>query len=354
LSIVKQGLLGIIGLALGAIWLASAAANFAHGTQLAGNSPYWWIWGLASAGLDVVKAGALIGCVAAWRKGTYLAVLACLLTWTVTTGWGIRSCMGFVATTLEDTVSGRTMHTVADRSLTRQIDDQVGQVTKLQDLKMKAPPRDWERIEAEIGRVEDRLEKLRKRARDTQTVGAADPTGALLDRWIDPRNTRIGTAVLFLLAVEICASLGLVAFAPLFGTKHGELSQKLAEEAYAPMSTPDLPPPGEGDAGVKQKLKLVPPGPLRLQALEQLARLEARYGPGAAVLTDEVFSSYMKLAKERGWEVMPPRKLGQQLVCLGVTKTDPDNQKRKFYVLPTANQKAKRKGGNEEGGLPAA
>ena len=53
MSIIRPLLLGLLGLALAAIWVGSAAANFAHGIQLAGHSPYWLVFGLVSGSADV-------------------------------------------------------------------------------------------------------------------------------------------------------------------------------------------------------------------------------------------------------------------------------------------------------------
>ena len=347
MSIVRYGLLALVGIALLSVWGASAAGNFAHGVQLAGHSPYWWVFGLASASMDVLKASSLLALVPAYRIRWWGAVVACLLVWAVTTAWGVRSCAGFIATTLSDTASGRNMHSVADGSLKKQIDDQVAQITKLQDLKMKAPARDWDRIEAEIGRVDSYLEKLRKRARDTQTVGDSDPTSKLLERWVDKDNTNMGTVLLFLLGIEICASLGLVAFRPFYGSRATEVENHLTRAASDAREATTPPHKGEG------KLKLVPASPLRVQALELLAQLEVKRGMGSAVWTADVWTVYLALAKERQWQPMASRKLGQQLALLGVTKTDADSQKRKYYVLPTAREKAARKRGREEG-LPVA
>lgn len=351
MSIVRSVLLLLVGLALVAVWGASAAANFAHGVQQSGHSPYWWVFGLASAGLDVLKAVALFGLVAAWRKSHYLAVVACLLVWTFTTAWGVRSCTGFVATILTDTASERDMHTVADKSLSKQIDDQVAQIIKLQDVKLRSRPADWDRIEGEIGRTEARLNRLRIQARTEPTVGKASPLGALLKRYgIEEDTFQLGTSIVFLLALEVAASLGLMAFAPMFGREHEEMATEITQDFIAP--TPTLPPRGCGE---RPRSRLLRPrkapsktdSPLRVQALGLLQALEDKHGEGASVASAEVFKAYLALTRVRGWTGMTSLKLGQQLALLGVGK-DRDEERKTYYVLPTAREKARERGA----GLP--
>lgn len=337
MAIVRYILLLLIGLALGAIWLASAGANFAHGLQLAGYSPYWLVFGLASASADVLKAWVLIAGRSAWQHRRSGALVACALVWLLTTAWGIRSCWGFIATTLSDTVASRSLHGVADKSLEKQIADQVERITKLQDLKVKSPPRDWDRIEGEIERTEKRVDGLRAKARGTQAAGAADASGDLLVAWLGgtEKGVQIGTAVLFMLLIEVCASLGFIAFAPMFGKERVEEVARAVPEVYTPIPHP-IPSPLRGEAPI-------PSSPLRLQARELLEQLEAKYGEGKAIVTAEVFALYRKLAQERGWTLMTSTKLGQQLALLGVTKSDKDDRRRVHYVLPTAREKAEKR-----------
>lgn len=333
MAIVRHCLLFLIGIALLAIWLASAGANFAHGLQIAGYSPYWLVFGLASASADVLKAWVLVSGRNAWVQRRKGALVACALVWALTTAWGIRSCWGFIATTLSDTVSSRSMHGVADKSLLRQIDDQVERITKLQDAKIKAPPRDWDRIEGEIQRTEARLETLRKQARTTQAVGAADASSDLLVAWLGgtEKQVQVGTALLFMLLIEVCASLGFIAFAPMFTAEERGMVSEAMPEMQLPPAPPPLTPPHKGE-GKEDR-------PLKLQAQELLRRLEYKYGEGQAIVTAEVFRLYRVLAEGQGWTPMTSTKLGQQLALLGVTRSDKDELKRVHYVLPTARER---------------
>ena len=371
MSTVRHCLLLLIGLALGCVWLASAAGNFAHGTQLAGASPYWWVYGLASASADVLKATALLALTPAYRArwgffSKAWAIVALLLIFTLTLGWGVRSCAGFISTTLSDTVSTRAMHGVADKSLGKQIDDQVNQVTKLQDLKMRSPSRDWERIEGEIGRVEARLDALRNKARHESSAGAADPVGELLQTWVDPKTTRLGTVVLLLLMVEAVASLGLMAFAPLLGIDYNKIADMLAGNKPPQIAQPRTPSPRKGGGptpkrepkpkGERKRDRSVPPSDLRMQALELLGNLETKYGVGNTASMEDVFLFYLDLAGKHRWaKPMDRTKLGKQLFHVGVEKTDPDDRGRIYYQLPTAADKARLKAkGVGEDGLPLA
>ncbi len=338
MSTVRHILLGILGVALVAIWGASAAGNFAHGVQLSGSSPWWPVIGAASAASDVAKAWSLLGFAAAWHKRAAAAMMATAMIWLVTTLWGVIACTGFISTLLTDTASGRAMHGVADTSLHRQIDDQVSQVTKLQDFKLRAPARDWERIEGEIQRTESRLEGLRQRARVTPTVGAAEPFAALLlKRWgVDEDTFRLGKTVIFLLMVEICASMGFVAFAPLFGAKHEEIAEQITA---VPETKPAKPKKPGSKPGKVVQLKAVKTSDWRLQTLELLAELEKAHKPGTAIETDIVYNLHVALAKKGNYKAMTSKILGHQLHYVDVTKDGPDALKRTFYVLPT------RKGG---------
>jgi hypothetical protein len=330
-TFVRRSLLGLIGVALAAIWLASAGANFGHGVQLASHSPYWWVFGLASASMDVIKASALVGLTAAWqRKRFSTAVVACLLLWVVAAAWGIKSCLGFVSTTLSDTVSERTMHGVADVSLKRQLDDQLTQVTKLQDAKVRAPAKDWDRIEAEIGRTEERISKLQRRAQEARTVGAADPVADMLH--VSEEMSRTLTAILFLAGVEICASLGLVGFLPLFGTRHDVAAKQLVRAAGAePRSKRSK--RQSAPAAPRSKEDHPPVSDHRVQATALVERLVAARGPGTRVPAEEAFAAYDVLAAERGWSRLPNNKIGGQFRHLGVTK-DETNRNAVVYVLP--------------------
>ncbi len=332
MAIVRWFLLGLIGLALVAIWAASAGANFAHGLQIAGHSPYWLVFGLASASADVLKAWVLISGRSAWQQARRGALLACALVWVLTTAWGVRSCWGFIATTLSDTVSSRTIQGVADTSLVKQIGDQVDRIIKLQDHKLKAPARDWDRIEDEIKRTERRAEELRKQVRGTQAVGAADASSDLLVAWLGgtERHVQIGTALLFMLLIEVCASLGFIAFAPMFTKKQVDKAVASVPAVEVPEPTPKL----------KRKSKKKP-SPLREQAQGLLEHIESKYGEGHTVSVKKTFSVYKKLAEERGWDAMVPRKLGQQLKELDVDRVE-DEDGQAYYVFPTSRQKAER------------
>lgn len=340
MAIVRSGLLVLVGIALVGIWFGSAAANFAHGTQLAGHSPYWWVYGSVSAFADIIKAAALIGLVAAWRRVHVIAILACCLVWLVTTGWGIRSCLGFVATTLSDTISERGMHKVSDTSIAKQIEQQCGLVVSLQQDRLKASPSSWDRFQRAIDDADKRCNSMGDRARKTQTVGAADPVGALLARYgIDEKTTESATAFLFLVMVEICASMGLVAFSPLFAGEGGEGVREAAEAVAAPLMGALTPPPTPQGGG---KPRRAPPAssPLRAQTKALLGQLEDKHGEGATILTGHVFAAYLALAGASKWNPkMTSVKLGRQLALLGVTRTDMDEQKRIFYVLPTARER---------------
>jgi hypothetical protein len=335
MAIVRWFLLALIGLALVAIWAASAGANFAHGLQIAGYSPYWLVFGLASASADVLKAWVLISGRSAWQQGRRGALLACALVWVLTTAWGVRSCWGFIATTLSDTVSSRTIQGVADTSLVKQIGDQVDRIIKLQDHKLKAPSRDWDRIEDEIKRTERRAEELRKQVRTTQAVGSADASGDLLVAWLggSEKQVQIGTALLFMLLIEVCASLGFIAFAPMFTKKQIDEATEVVPEVEVPEPAPKL----------KLKPKKKKPSPLREQAMGLLEHLESKYGEGHTISVTKTFSIYKRLAEERGWDAMVPRKLGQQLKELDVDKAEDEVTGEVYYVLPTSRQKAERK-----------
>lgn len=352
MAIVRHILLLLVALALGCIWLASAAGNFAHGTQLAGASPYWWVYGLSSASADVLKATALLGLTPAWRArwgwgSRSCAVTALLLIFALSAGWGVRSSAGFISTTLSDTVSSRDLQGVADASLKTQIDNQVAQVTKLQDLKVKSPPSHWERIEGEIALVEKRIDKLRKQARNETGTGAADPLGDLLKRWVEPDTTRLGTVILFLLLIEVVSSAGLMAFAPLLGIDYNKIADMLSGDQVQKLERKRPPPrkveepaepvePALSTAG--PKLRLVPQSPLRVQAIEFLDALTTKHGAGTAVPTHDVFDAYRAMAREKGWDAMASNKLGGQLQNLGVRKQG--DAKAQFYVLPKAKREA--------------
>lgn len=354
MALVKYALLLVVGLALGAVWAGSAAANFVHGLQIAGNSPWWLVFGILSAGLDVIKGAGLIGLRIAWRRHAFTAIAACAFVWVIATAWGMSACWGFMSTILSDTVSGRALHGVADTSLKRQIDDQIAQITKFQDAKIKADAKTAERLEAEIGKTEARLERLQARARTAPAVGSPDPASSMLARAVgmSEEAVRIGKVFLFLAAVELCASIGFLAFAPMLEPLLGVHFEEAPKTTIAtPPLTPQLLPltavtPAMSTLFPDASRPRVSTGP-RDQARALLRALETRYGPGTTIATSTVFDIYQRLGDERGWRKMTSLSLGKQLAKLGVEVTEDDV--RRYYVMPTeAEQKRRNKGGTKK------
>jgi hypothetical protein len=80
------------------------------------------------------------------------------------------------------------------------------------------------------------------------------------------------------------------------------------------------------------------PSPLRLQTGELVERLLSQYGGGAIIGIKDVLGAYKALAAERGWNPMPPIKLGRQLTFFGVVRLK-DERRQLVYVLPSGMEK---------------
>jgi hypothetical protein len=307
----------ILVAAMGACWGLAAFANYGHAYQIAATSAYAVVWGWVSVCSDVMKVAAPFAFRRSLSRQNHMGVTVALALWIVTTLWSALSCFGFVSTILSDTTATRAQHNLADTSREKQLDDQVTQLDAMQRHKLTRPTREWPVIEAEIGRLETRVEDLRAKIKGTNTLGAPNATAAnLATIGIPPAVSALLVAVLCMALLELGSSVGLLAFSPLF-----------VEDKPTPKLPPEIPtqlPIFEPVVSKGTKPRQVGAVPdFRFQARLLLTALKTRYPAGTWIDKDQVFADYHAMAVECGWEVQPNHKIAQQLVSvLRIEKRD--------------------------------
>ncbi len=353
----------IVVLAILALWGVSAVANFAHALQLAGDSDWNYVIAGASAGSDVLKAGATFMVVAAWRRSMWLPLVAALLIWTSTTSWSVNACFGFISETLLATQTVREAHSDNYEDLRKAYNREETYLATLQSTVVKSK-RDRVSLRNEIVEQRRVVEKARKDLEAatpvTKSDGVTDTAGHYFD-WITPDVTRTARAIFFLLLMELASNFGFLAFSALVGDKKPKAKKKLeadldlarqglavahqnlvdAIKAPEPVSAPAPAPKAIMQPAQPKKPEAVllalptkkPSDPKMPRAKVQMfvTKLVATHGDGAKIVTTDVqkeFADFMG-------EVIDPSLLGRWLNEFGINRTvRKDNKGKRYYELP--------------------
>jgi hypothetical protein len=237
-TLIRGVLLLVLAAAIVGMWGVAVTANIAHAYQLAGASPWAHMWATASAAGDVLKAAAAFAIFYCARHRKYGPALACCLIWAITTGWSVKSLIGFSATmvTENQTIKEETLKTSRStaESIKKEIDGLVEQQSWLRRQmteKVKgANERERDSVREERAaalesakQVDARIDILRQQLQQHAMVtiqgGVVDPVGKFLvdstGLKVDMLNN-IATVLGFLLLVELCSNLPFLAFGPLF------------------------------------------------------------------------------------------------------------------------------------------
>lgn len=353
--------LTIVGLTILALWVVAAAANYAHSFQLAGDSEWADIIAAASAGADVLKAAALIAAVAAWRQKAFLACAAAGMIWCATTVWSVRSCFGFISTTLTDSYVNRDRDEAGYAALKNALTYEQEYLERLQKTDVTSLTlRSTISLRKEITDQRIVVGKVRADLAHSSGGGVADPVAAFIQRMYDvkPENVALGTALLFLVLLELVSNAGALAFAPLMGFRAAPRPQSRADEvtklslrAVAPGPSPSLPggvpviaPPQDQTQTTSarpQDATLVATAPMAAVAGAEhvatfVAVLVGKHGAGARLPTVDVQKAFIEFCGSQGISAdVDPALLGKYLAAAGVTRSaGKDRHGRRHYAMP--------------------
>jgi len=346
----------ILVLAVLWLWVVSAAANFAHSLQLAGGSEWALVIAGASAGADVLKAGASFMILAAFRRRMWVAFAAALMIWGATTGWSVRSCVSFISNIMLSAQTTKTKASDKYDDLRQNLAREETYLTTLQGTTVRTR---GERVSLseEIAKqrkvVDEAREKLDKAKPATDRDGVSDLASPYAS-WVTPELVRAFTVGCFIALLELASNLGPLAFSSLCGERQkktkadprSEAAQKPTEETRSQHI--EQPKPAVAIATVRpNELKKEPSRPAGVlytfpkaisDARVPRAKLEAfvlklteEHGNGARLPTSEVqraFGDYMGGAVD-------PSLLGRWLADFGINRTvRKDRNGVRYYELP--------------------
>lgn len=348
-----------VAIAILFLWGVSAAANFAHALQLAGNSEWALIIASASAGSDVVKAGAAFMVIAAWRRSLWLPFAAALLIWGATATWSVRSCFGFISETLLQSEVMRTTSADAYDDLRETYNNEKSYLKTLQGTTVSTKSARLS-LKKEIEQQREVVDAARERWVSKKAAPRADGVSdALADDlpWLTPAVTRKITAVLFLALLELVSMLGFLGFSA-FAKAPSPETPKEDEPKPAERATVDAEPkftllktsqPIEKPKPTVNPLKQMPSqakGDAKLyvfptksgeRVIERatvrafVEDLTKKHGPGSRIVTADVQHEFTVFA---GGGV-DPSLLGRWLSEFGINRTvRKDSRGRRYYELP--------------------
>lgn len=341
MSILTLRFWGLAALSAGVLclWCVSAVSNFAHGLQLAGSSEWAYVIGAASVGADILKVAAVVGVLAALRQRLWLVAVACLVIWLTTTGWAVKSGLSFISTLSLDTVAARehrgTILTtdsaaVADmalviRALSAQSIAAAAQSTVATTRTKVAAEAEAQRAQAMLEAAERRQALLQVRLQSHHAVVTEDPLAAMLRKAGIPTDmTMLGSALLFLLLLEVGSNLSVAAFAHLY------------RGSFAPDATADAEPDEENEGshvanGVTERIYLAVNNDTvagearrapsarsahRLHTEEFLVHMVASHGGGASIAKRRIYPLYQEWCRSQGVEAFV--KANTLFQCLGL------------------------------------
>lgn len=356
-------LLGILGVAMVAMWGVSAASNVAHAYQIAGHSEYAHVWAAASLSADVLKIGAVASIMAAYHHRLKTALILSLVVWGTMTTWSLKSSIGFSSTIMAESRALRETGGVIKKStideLAQLIEQQGFLRTQATVKATGANARERESVRAaqaaslaEARRLEGRVKELRALLSRQGSVavtqaGASDPivqffapTG--VQQW----QIEVATILFMLLMVELGGNLTAAAFGHLYfrrAPRHEteSLAQpaaslrevKAVKQAISASSrTESLAQPAAiASRNVEVELiklqrqrggrEIAPT--LRAQAEAYLADIKEVFGAGTVALDKVVLELFVAWADREGLDrPLKRNQLAQQLICCGVTKVD--------------------------------
>lgn len=323
----------VLTLALIACWIASAGANFKT-VQIrvgdGGEVSLWVLWA-AAIGMDVLKAGALVAIRYYWeqRPRKWMLIGGASIIWALTMFVAIVSCFTFLATTFSDTTHERGMHQITDRSIEKEIGDQQALLIRAQERQLILPTKDAAKSDAIIAKIQGRLEELRARVKTERGTGAADPLGELLLAQFGWPMERVQFWILFsiLLAIEVAASVGFMAFTPMLFIATPEVIKKISPNSpNSPKTSP--PAPRRSTPRIKAKPRMQAKTDQQLHAERFLVYLIERFGEAKTIASGNLFSVYQMWCAKVKEAPIENRKLGLALSSLGCYR-DKD-----IYVLP--------------------
>lgn len=223
-------LLLAVGPFFAAIWLASAGANFAHAQFLAGESEWAWILGAASAGSDVLKAVMALAIVVAFRERLWGAFLAALIVWGATTIWSVRSGIGFISYQMADTMAVREEKAVDTNARLEQLQALTRRLAWLSQQEVSTR-RERNALSDDFEKTQKAVEELRKEGKGEKAITVADPTKDVFKQLgIEDYMTTATTVLIFLLLMEACSNLGILALSSLFRRPKSRPAPKEKEE----------------------------------------------------------------------------------------------------------------------------
>ena len=352
-------------LAIMVLWAVSATANFAHSLQLAGTSEWALVIAAASAGADVLKAGASFMILAAIRRKMWTACIAALLIWCATTTWSIRSCVGFMSNIMLEDQTARTKTSDGYDDLKSALKREENylealQGTTVRTLKDRLSLKDDIREQRKI--VEEARARLRASKPSAQSDGITDLGEKFMPSVFSSELTRLFTVGAFLLLLELASNLGFLAFSALCGEPREKKRRRwwrLKSDTAHTAGVEAHPAPGVVPiAKPKPALAVVPkPTPAALYTFPKpsgqepgrvqtsdprmpreklqtfLDEIRQKHGKGARIPTTEMQEAFGRFMGNK----VDPSLLGRWLAEFGVNRTvRKDRNGVRYYELPVS------------------
>lgn len=364
-ALIRGVLLLVLAGAIVTAWGVAVTANVAHAYQLAGTSSWAHLFAAASAASDVFKAAAAFGFFYAISRYKWGAVAACAVVWVITTGWSVKSLIGFSSTLVTETqlIKSETLKTsqATRESIEKELFSSIEKLdwlrpdttTKVTGANARERSEIREERQASLDKaalLEKRIDELRLQlsahtAKTIQGGVVSDPVGMFLVQATGMdlgMLNNVATVIGFLLLIEVCSNLPFLAFGPLFERREPPVVIRTGE-AIAPVRIPAPPPVAHRTGAPKrlgmglaeiQRRRVSPAGETkRAQATAYRDDLVALHGAGAVLSDVDVIDAFPAWAEREKVAPMLPHLLGQQLGCVGVVKVERDG--RTHYMLPT-------------------
>lgn len=342
------------------LWGVSATANFAHSLQLAGASEWALVIAGASAGADVLKAGASFMILAAFRRRMWAVAIAALLIWGSTTAWSIRSITGFMSNVMLAEQTVRTKNSDVYGDLKKNLEREEAYLEALQGTTIKTRKDRLslsDNIKDQRKVVEQARAQFRAATPSTKSDGVTDLGEKFLPNIFSPELSTAITVCMFLLLLELGSNLGFFAFSALCGELREKKKRRFWWRRSEPAKTIDAPAAAEPSIAApkpKPALAVVPkaapaslyafPRPsaqIQTQASDPriprdklrafLDQVIENHGKGARIATTQMQDAFNRFMGSK----VDPSLLGRWLAEFGVNRTvRKDKNGVRYYEMP--------------------
>jgi hypothetical protein len=201
----------LLGLAVGAVWLATCAMNVGYAVAGAGTDPAAQTIAIGAAvGLDLLKALGLGMAAAAWARRSRCVAVAAAIIWLCALGASGFSVFSGLTTSAADATAARSNVVVSGQALQAELDSAVQRLGWLNARVKDVKGRDLDRVSADYVATAAKVSTLRDDIKNAGAMQSSTPVSDFLKRHfgVDLDTTALWKILAAVAILELIASLG--------------------------------------------------------------------------------------------------------------------------------------------------